>query len=156
MPRGTIQIGRITTVLLSLLLSACETKPDWIDIGVGPDESEMPYRLIELVRKDGSIVKKSHIDLAGPTLEAQSGKAIRKWIYLPISRCFSPSVRNRQSSLICYAATGGSVVIAAEDNIREVLMSLEARQKVAAVKGLIIGTYSGDAMIFVNDPLLKP
>lgn len=129
--------------------------PNWIDVGQGGPEKfeQFPYRLIELT--GNKTIPRTHTDLNAFTMSLQQGRSIGAWVYLPVLDCYAPQVRSGMPTVMCQSSNNADVYIAANDNVREVLLSLKRQGKVAAVKGRARGLYVDTPVIWVIDPHLK-
>jgi hypothetical protein len=138
-----------------ITVTGCNKVDDnkWIDIGSkgSMQWEDIHYRLIS--RESGGGPPATHVDLASLTMDLQSGKAVGAWVYIPVTSCLAPKVRNGVPSVLCYSRGNSDVIIGADDNIRAVLMGLEGKKKVAALVGRAVGTFGGDTpVVLVEDP----
>lgn len=147
--------GAITRLGLAKVTQSTSDQPEWIEIGVGPEISEIPYRLINVTNNQGETLKKTHSDLATITMDAQSGRAIGQWVYLQTTNCYAPSSRDRIASIQCQSLNNSIFILAATDNVRELLMNIQRLGKVAAIKARIIGVYGGSPFLETIDPSAK-
>lgn len=129
---------------------------DWIYVGKGgPEEwADFPYRLVDFTGKNP--LPATHPDLTALTLSLQASRSINAWVFLPVSHCYAPSVRNGVPSVMCDTINNSNVFLAGRDNVREVLLGLADHRKLAAVQGRALGLYADTPVIWVFDPLLKP
>ena len=130
-------------------------QPEWIEIGIGPEISEIPYRLINARNNQGETLKKSHSDLAAVSIYAQSGRAIGEWVYLPTDGCYAPRSRDGIASIQCQSINSSTFLLAATDNVRELLMNIGRLGKVAVIKARIIGVHGSAPFLETIDPSAK-
>lgn len=128
---------------------------DWVDIGKGGPETfdQFPYRLIEFTGKNP--LQRTHPDLTALILDLQRGRSVGAWIYLPIANCFDPDVINGLATIRCSTLNNAEVYVASADNVREVLLSMRDKRKIAAVQGRVRGLINSVPVIWVLDPSLK-
>jgi len=150
----------ITIAMLSICVATGCTKKvedNWIDIGEGPEDfSSIPYRTIDLLpngKKPG--FPRTNPDLTSLTLGLQSGKLRDAWVYIQLTRCYAPHLRKELPSVMCTSANGSDVVIVGDDVIRELLLSIEQKGKVAAIKGRAIGIYADTPVVVVKQDTMK-
>lgn len=138
------------------LVVGCGPKNNWVDLGIGPEKiADIPYRLIDLVGEER--LPPTNSDMVSLTLSLQSGRGRGTWVYLPIFDCYGPGVTSGVPTVLCGtdSAANGDVYVGGAENIREILLSLKAEGKRAAIKGKVLGLYANTPVVWVNDPSAK-
>jgi hypothetical protein len=138
-----------------ILIFGCTKNRNIIDVGEGPgDIGKIDYRLIDVLQ-DGKDIPKTHSDLSRMTMDIQAGRARGKWAYIPLYKCWAPKVREGFASVDCTSENGSDVTIASSDNVREILLGLQADGKRADIKGKIIGLSVDAPFLLVIDTNAK-
>ena len=147
--------GVIARLVTSKAKKPTSDQPEWIEIGVGPEISAIQYRLINVRNDQGETLKKSHSDLAAVSIYAQSGRAIGEWVYLPTDGCYAPANRDGIASVQCQSINRSTFILAATDNVRELLMNIRRLGKAAVIKARIIGVHGSAPFLETIDPNAK-
>ncbi|MFZ6772422.1 hypothetical protein ACO0LB_06850 [Undibacterium sp. SXout7W] len=143
------------TSLVLLILLGCTKKEEnnWIDMGEGPEDlSAIPYRTINLegVNQKPDLPR-TNPDLVSLTMGLQSGKLRGSWVYIQLFDCYAPQLRDGLPSILCKSLNNSEVFIVGNDKIREFLLSIEQKGKIAAIKGRAIGLYADIPVVLIKD-----
>ena len=124
--------------------------PNWIDIGSGAPKifSDIPYRYMD-VRDHGKVISKTHVDLISLVLNLQSGRARNSWVYLPVTKCYAPDVRDGYPSVLCDAEPGGEVLVVANEKIREILLKAKSKNETPVLTGIAVDIWAGNTPVIM-------
>ncbi|WP_423028437.1 hypothetical protein [Undibacterium sp. Ji42W] len=152
-------IRKIVLVVLAVAaLASCTKKAgrDWVEIGEGPDYGSIPYRTINLEANDKRpAFPVTNPDLTSLTLGLQSGKYRDTWVYIQLFDCYAPKLRSGLPSVLCTSINGSDVFIVSNDTVREYLLSIEKKEKIAAIIGRAIGLHADTPVVVIKQEITE-
>lgn len=149
-------------LLALLVLSICmatgcakKEESNWIEIGEGPEDyGSIPYRTINLeANEKRPAFPATNPDLTSLTLGLQSGKLRGAWVYIQLFDCYAPNLRDGLPSVKCTSINRSDVIIGGNDSTREMLLSIEKKGKIAAIKGRAIGLYADHPVVVIKEEI---
>lgn len=151
-----MSIRNIALICLTFFVFVGCTKKEednWIEMGEGPEDlASIPYRTIDLeANHQKPDLPKTNPDLISLTMGLQSGKLRGSWVYIQLFNCYAPQLRDGVPSIRCTSLNNSGVIIAGNDKIRETLLSIQQKGKIAAIKGRAIGLYADIPVVLIKE-----